>query len=145
MNNNSLVYIHCLDKIYTRQADIDKSKKKLEDASVEISGVEVLRIADKVGKGWLALLVAEELVYNTYIPNYILDAIAFAACSLNASSKVKAILYRLMVLRENDNDNDNYKEEANKFVIEGKSEETIINEFCDTFQDDQLTKFLKIL
>ena len=87
--------------------------------------------------------MAEEVVYNTYIPNYILDAIAFAACSLNASSKVKAILYRLMVLSENNNNN--YKEEASKFLIEGKSEETIINEFCDTFQDDQLTKFLKLL
>lgn len=143
INNNSWEYVHCLDKIYAQQADLDKSKKKLEDASVDISGVEVLRIADKVGKGWLALLVAEELVYNTYIPNYILDAIAFAAYSLNESSKVKAISYRLMAFRENDNDN--YQEKASKFLIEGKSEETIINEFCDTFQDDQLTKFLKLL
>ena len=129
--------------IRDRDKYIKQSKSKLENKSVEIAGKEVLRIADKVGKGWLALLVAEELVYNTNIPNYILDAIAFAAYSLNESSKVKAILYRLMVLSENDNNN--YQEEASKFLIEGKSEETIINEFCDTFQDDQLTKFLKLL
>ena len=47
-----------------------------------------------------------------------------------------------MVLSENDNNN---YQEASKFLIEGKSEESIINEFCDTFQDDQLTKFLKLL
>lgn len=143
MNYNSFVYVHCLKNIYQQDKYIKQSKSKLENKSVEIAGKEVLRIADKVGKGWLALLVAEELVYNTNIPNYILDAIAFAAYSLNESSKVKAILYRLMVLSENDNNN--YQEEASKFLIEGKSEETIINEFCDTFQDDQLTKFLKLL
>lgn len=143
MNNNSYEYVQCLKNIYQQDKYIKQSKSKLENKSVEIAGKEVLRIADKVGKGWLALLVAEELVYNTYIPNYILDAIAFAAYSLNESSKVKAILYRLMVLSENDNNN--YQEEASKFLIEGKSEETIINEFCDTFQDDQLTKFLKLL
>lgn len=137
------MYVHCLKNIYQQDKYIKQSKSKLENKSVEIAGKEVLRIADKVGKGWLALLVAEELVYNTNIPNYILDAIAFAAYSLNESSKVKAILYRLMVLSENDNNN--YQEEASKFLIEGKSEETIINEFCDTFQDDQLTKFLKLL
>ena len=143
MNNNSYEYVQCLKNIYQQDKYIKQSESKLENKSVEIAGKEVLRIADKVGKGWLALLVAEELVYNTYIPNYILDAIAFAAYSLNESSKVKAILYRLMVLSENDNNN--YQEEASKFLIEGKSEETIINEFCDTFQDDQLTKFLKLL
>ena len=63
--------------------------------------------------------------------------------TLNESSKVKAISYRLMAFREDDDNN--YQEEASKFLIEGKSEETIINEFCDTFQDDQLTKFLKLL
>ena len=142
MNNNSYEYVQCLKNIYQQDKYIKQSESKLENKSVEIAGKEVLRIADKVGKGWLALLVAEELVYNTYIPNYILDAIAFAAYSLNESSKVKAILYRLMVLSENDNNN---YQEASKFLIEGKSEESIINEFCDTFQDDQLTKFLKLL
>lgn len=143
MNDNSYEYVQCLKNIYQQDKYIKQSESKLENKSVEIAGKEVLRIADKVGKGWLALLVAEELVYNTYIPDYILDAIAFAAYSLNESSKVKAILYRLMVLSENDNNN--YQEGASKFLKEGKSEETIINEFCDTFQDDQLTKFLKLL
>ena len=86
--------------------------------------------------------MAEEVVYNTYIPNYILDAIAFAACSLNASSKVKAILYRLKVLSENES---MYQEKARDFVIEEKADEAIIKEYCDTFKDDQLTKFLNLL
>lgn len=40
--------------------------------------MEILRLASKVGKGWLALLVSERLVPRTHIPDYILRAIAFA-------------------------------------------------------------------
>ena len=129
MNDNSYEYVQCLKNIYQQDKYIKQSESKLENKSVEIAGKEVLRIADKVGKGWLALLVAEELVYNTYIPDYILDAIAFAACSLNASSKVKAILYRLKALSENKNI---YQEKVRDFVIEEKVDEAIIKEYCDT-------------
>lgn len=143
MNGNSHEFVQCLSKIYSREADRTKSKAKLEDSSVEVAGVEVLRIADKQGKGWLALLVAEEIVYNTYIPNYILKAIAFASSHINQSSKVKAILYRLTAIRNNENDG--LQAEAKKFKTRGKSEEEILKTFCDTFKDDQLTKFLALI
>ncbi len=55
MNSNSHEFVQCLSKIYSREADRAKAKTKLEDSSVEVAGVEVLRIADKQGKGWLAL------------------------------------------------------------------------------------------
>lgn len=141
MNGNSYEYVNCLNKIYIKEADITNSTTKLKNTSVEIAGREVLRIADKVGKGWLALLVADKIVYNTYIPNYILEAIAFAASYINESSKIKAILYRLKVL----SDNKYFKEEVNKFIINEKNEQTIIKDFCDTFKKDQLTKLLERL
>lgn len=38
-----------------------------------------------------------------------------------------------------------YQEKARDFVIEEKADEAIIKEYCDTFKDDQLTKFLNLL
>jgi predicted ATP-dependent endonuclease of OLD family len=143
MNGNSFELVECLDTIYTKQANRDKSKTKLEDTSVEIAGVEVLRLAEKYGKGWLALLLAEKLVYNTNIPTYILKAIAFASSHINLSSKVKAILYRLKEIRNNKNDD--YHDEALKFRLRGKSEEELLESYCDKFEDDQLTIFLSML
>jgi predicted ATP-dependent endonuclease of OLD family len=143
MNSNSHEFVQCLSKIYSREADRAKAKTKLEDSSVEVAGVEVLRIADKQGKGWLALLVADQIVYNTYIPNYILKAIAFASSHINQSSKVKAILYRLNAIRNNENNG--LQEEAKKIETRDKSEEEILKTFCDIFKDDQLTKFLALI
>ena len=93
-----------------------------------------------MGKGWLALLLSEKLVYNTYIPNYILDAIAFASSHLDNSSKYKSVLYRLKSISNHKKHTKNA--EAKGFVLEGKSEADIIHEFCTTFSDDQLTVFL---
>jgi len=143
MNRNNHEFVNCLDKIYSRPADIAKAKKKLEDASVEVAGVEILRIANKQGKGWLALLVSEKLLYNTFIPEYILKAIAFASSNINLSSKVKAILYRLNSI--SNNDYDSMKEESKNFEINGKSGEELVKEFGNVFKEDQLTKFLGFL
>lgn len=143
MNGNSHEVVRCLDTIYTKQATIDMSKAKLENASVEVAGVEVLRLATKYGKGWLALLLAEELVYNTYIPNYILKAIAFASSHINIPTKVKAILYRLDEIRKNENDP--YHDDAKSFRLRGKTEDEILQSFSETFKGDQLTTFLSLL
>ena len=143
MNGNSHEFVQCLDKIYTRTADKTRAKDKLEDASIEVAGVEVLRIADKQGKGWLALVLAEQILYNTYIPRYILNAIAFTSSHINLSSKVKAIFYRLTSMRNNASDE--LQDEAKKFKIRGKSDEEILKAFCDTFKEDQLTKLLALI
>lgn len=143
LNDNSYEFVNCLDKIYTRPADITKAKVKLEDKDIEVSGVEVLRIADKYGKGWLALLVAEQLVYNTYIPEYILSATAFASAHLNLSSKVKAVIHRLTLFKSSEK-NPLY-EEAKKFVIKGKTQQELLDTFIANFKDDQLTKFLELI
>ena len=143
MNSNSYEFVNALKKIYSRDADISKAKEKLENKSVEIAGVEVLRIAEKQKKGWFALLVAEQLVYNTYIPEYILEAIAFASTHINISSKVKAISYCIKEIKENDKDS--MCEQAKSFKMNGVTEEDIVDKFVKTFPNNQLTKFFKLL
>lgn len=143
MNANSYEFVNCLDKIYKNAATIKKSKEKLENGTVEVAGVEVLRIADKYGKGWLALLVAEQIVYNTYIPKYILEAIAFAAAHINISSKAKAVLHRLKQIQNHDGNS--LQEQAQKFAINDKTHEELVTSFIDIFEEDQLTVFLSFI
>ena len=144
MKGNSPEFIQCLDEIYTKKVAKDTSEAKLRDENVEVAGVEVLRLADKYGKGWLALLVAEQIGYNTYIPNYILKAIAFASSHINLSSKVKAIIYRINSMIADDSDVP-MQNEAKKFMAEEREEEELLELFCETFKDDQLTLFIKSL
>ncbi|WP_264536678.1 AAA family ATPase [Flavobacterium sp. N1736] len=139
MNDNRIEFINCLDNVYKKAANIKTVTERLENASLEIAGVEILRIADKFGKGWLALLIAEELLYNTNIPDYILNAIAFASSHINISSKAKAVRYRIGALKA---DGDG---EAIKFKFDHKTDEELIEEFCDIFEDDQLSTFYNLL
>ena len=143
MNGNSYEFVESLDEIFKQQAAIDSSKKKLQDKSVSVAGVEVLRLADKKGKGWLALVVADNLVYNTYIPEYILRAVAFASSHLNNASKVKTAKYRLRkISRSKTNE---YFELAKKTSFKGKEDQEIIDEYVASFPNDQFTKFLSYL
>ena len=143
MNNNSHEFVNCLDKIYKNKKNIENASTKLKDASIEVAGVEVLRLAEKFGKGWLALLVAEQLVYNTYIPKYILKAIAFASSHINTSSKAKSVRYRIGKFRRN-TEGSSY-DKAKNFKLINKTDEEIIQGFQNTFPTDQLSIFLKFL
>ena len=143
MNSNSHEFVNCIDKIYKKLAYIKKVADKIEDNSIEIAGVEVLRIAKKYGKGWLALLVSEQLVYNTYIPSYILNAIAFASGHMNIASKAKASKYRLKNIIGNDQDSS--CKLAKKIKVRGKNEKEVVKIFCQILKDDQLSEFLSLL
>lgn len=94
--DNSIELKEVLPSIYQQKASIAKSIGLLENGAVKIYGKEILRLADKVGKGWLSLLISEKVTSQTYIPNYILDAIAFSCgCKLASQILYKMCCYRL--------------------------------------------------
>lgn len=84
-----------LPSIYRRQSDIDKSTKKLNSIDKTIAGKEALRLANKEGKGWFALLVSEKLSYETIIPQYILEAIVFASEHIKEEHLIAMAQYRI--------------------------------------------------
>ncbi len=75
---NAFEVVRTLDAIYENPANIKGSKERLESDDLQVAGKEVLRLANKLGKGWFALLLSEMLGSRTYIPEYILRAVAFA-------------------------------------------------------------------
>jgi predicted ATP-dependent endonuclease of OLD family len=76
--NNSPEVVRTLEEIYSKPENIERSKARLEEEDIQIAGAEALRLADKIGKGWFALLLSERLNSWTFIPDYILRAVAFA-------------------------------------------------------------------
>ena len=75
---NSSEVVQTLDDIYSQTAAKERSQAKLESDDLQVSGMEILRLANKHGKGWFALLLSDNLVSQTHIPEYILRAVAFA-------------------------------------------------------------------
>lgn len=135
--DNSLEVVEVLDSVYSKSASIKKSKALLESSDLSVFGHEVLRLANKEGKGWFAILLAEKLSSETYIPKYIINALAFA-CNhrLTESILYKMCLHRLknpMPIFED-------KNKPIQFFKDNKRDETAcINEFLKTCPDDDLS------
>lgn len=95
LNLNDYEIQATLPSIYKRQSDIDHSSKKLNSKDKTMVGKEALRLANKEGKGWFALLVSEKLSYETIIPEYILQAIAFTSEHIKKDHLISMSQYRI--------------------------------------------------
>lgn len=96
MAGNALEVKGALPQIYTSAAALENSKTLLDSNDKVVAGGEILRLAEKVGKGWFALLISEKLDVQTFIPSYILAAIAFAChLSINTGALKRMAEYRV--------------------------------------------------
>jgi energy-coupling factor transporter ATP-binding protein EcfA2 len=75
---NAAEVVAILDELFTDTAAKERSKAALEAEDAATAGAEILRLARMEGKGWFALLLSENLSELTFIPSYILKAVAFA-------------------------------------------------------------------
>lgn len=104
--NNSLEYKKTVAKAYSKDTSIKKIGELLDDDNVSISGMEVLRLAEKFGKGWFAIMVAENIDHCTNIPVYILNALVFASPKIKASVLTYIAKFRLSNLSKLNFDQD---------------------------------------
>lgn len=142
--DNSPEVIRTLESIYeTRKPDRAKSSEKLCSSKLDVYGMEVLRLANKVGKGWFSLLLSEQVSSETYIPQYILKAVAFA-CGEQLSVHV---LYKMCQYRLNNplpvTDDE---EKPIEFFEKNKNDKSLcIDKFVNTLRDDDLSYFINLL
>ena len=140
---NAESFVSCLSEIYERQVDIDAAKLKLENPDVAISGLEALRIAKKVGKGWYALLLADCISYKTSIPHYVLEAIAFASSHINFACRRKAAEYRLKQFALDEDSPNN--EDAAEIDFDVLDDNLFVEAFVDLFPEDELSSLIASL
>lgn len=142
-NRSSVV--DALPSIYPAQAARRKSsKEKLQDDEISISGKEVLRLAKKVGKGWFAVLLAENLDVENLIPSYVLQAIAFA-CQESIDARTLRLIGLHRIEEASDTDLDvgglyNELEELTKL-----STAEFIASYKERLPEDELSEFMSYL
>ncbi len=93
--NNEWEAQETVDTIYKKLESRDRLKASLESDDLSVSGNAILKLAKKAGKGWFALLLSEKLHSDTFIPEYILRAIAFAADGLSVDAIKRMGLFRI--------------------------------------------------
>lgn len=134
--NKNLIESVIRNDIYTRKADQDSSVEKIKSSEISVYGKEILRLANKEGKGWLALAIAARLDKNIIIPEYILEALAFVA-TLNTEHIISIIKYHLS--------EEEYQSLFDTVIFlygEEPKDNEIVDTFCYTYKESMLSKFI---
>jgi predicted ATP-dependent endonuclease of OLD family len=126
MAGNSDVFIETLSEVYSQKSRADAIKKRLNGTDEE-KCYFALKLANKVGKGWYAILLSEKIHSGSKIPSYILMALKYLIPDSNKMEINHEIMkYRLGVLGlEYD-------------LISGETIEQKINSFILSYPNDPL-------
>jgi len=140
---NSYEIIKTIAKSFKKSTVIDDISEKLNNENIDVSGKEVLRLANKYGKGWFAIMVADNVDHLTIMPDYLIRAIAFAAKHISKDVFLFMAKYRLASLVKSTTKDD--KIDYNSFLIQLSQLpdcDTALKYFADNFKNDQLTKLI---
>ena len=143
MAGNSYEIIQTIAKSLKKPAVIEKISEKLNDEDISVSGEEVLRLANKYGKGWFAIMVANNIDHLTIMPDYLVRAIAFAAKHISKEVFLFMAKYRLASLIKSTTKGD--ETDYNSFLIQLSQLpdcDDALKYFTDNFKEDQLTKLI---
>jgi putative ATP-dependent endonuclease of OLD family len=142
---NTWEVVRTLNNIYNDAGFKKRSKHRLESDDPPTYGKEILRLSGKLGKGWFALLLSEKLVSRTNIPDYILQAVAFASHSSIDEYSLKQIgLFRATAEA-------NYEDDTLRKVLpslpelERMSPSDFLSTFREAVPSDPLSLFCQYL
>lgn len=126
---------------YKDDATKKRHKEALENEEYERAN-SVLTIAKSVGKGWYATLLSSILDDKVQIPEYILEAIAFASIDvINIDMIIRMISYSLSTYEDCEE-----KSDIIELIKLSKPEKDIlaIKTFISEFEEDMVEKFIMI-
>lgn len=138
---NSHEIVETIKKEYKTESKWNEIETALQDEDVAVSGTEILRLANKFKKGWFALMVSENINHLTYIPDYIIKAIAFASPHINNKTLLSMIRHRLTKLQELKIDSD--KTDYSKLlaeILKLKNPDESVTAYFKAMKDDAVTK-----
>ena len=139
---NQPVVEAALTEIYPTRTDFRQSSSTaVNHSDISISNLEILRLADKEGKGWFALSLAKYLTHETIIPEYILQAVAFAAPRLPLRMQATIAEFRLKKLDGAVSDLRASSPDVSK-QVDSAVLEKFMGHFFAEFPSDPLTKFV---
>ena len=148
-SGNKEIIKKCVDKVYSQAAKISSITLSLDNANIEISGSAILEMANYEGKGWFAIMLAENISFDVVIPEYILSAISFSASHIDKATICAIAIFRLnKIIERNDSSKSNAEElklyyEANHEKENGVEE--FVTKFKTTLTNDSLTQLLNLL
>lgn len=94
--------VSILGEVYKLPAKIAQAKAELEDADLAVSGTRMLKMAERMGKGWFAILLGKVVDHHVVIPDYILDAVFKAHGTPTTEVWANILAYRITLQEKED-------------------------------------------
>jgi predicted ATP-dependent endonuclease of OLD family len=134
-----------IDDVYVDKATIKLTKEELDDENVAVFGKRVLTMANQEGKGWFAIMLGKHISYKTIVPDYIVEAIAFAKDSYSKNIIADIIEYRV---NKNAKDDDKIdftllKEIIANYRVNKATIDEVIVEIKNRISEDQILTFIE--
>lgn len=138
--NNKWEVEQLIPEMYSQVKIKEKIKNLLNSDKIKTYGKCVLKMANKVGKGWFAVMLGKHITFKTVIPEYILDALIFAQSDIKQHI-VTILKYRMDKLKPL-----NYKS-INKVIEDYNNAKipitSLITELESLLKSDQIIDLLK--
>jgi putative ATP-dependent endonuclease of OLD family len=131
---NSKFFVEIAKLYYSNK--IEEVKIELESDELEVYGRRVLKMSKKIGKGWFATELSENVEISFEIPNYIIDAIVFAGQdTINKNVLNKMLRYQCDSIGNN--------EDVKKILVnfETRTLEDKINDYKKEYPKDNFSRF----
>ena len=85
-----------VNSVYIDESTQETAITELQSEEIEEYGRRILRMANKEGKGWFAILLGKYITSETIVPDYIIDAILFVKESFSKELIIEILKYRSM-------------------------------------------------
>lgn len=124
---------------YVQQAAIDRHIANLSGTDAERYDT-ILTVAKELGKGWYATLLSSIIDKKVVIPNYMLQAIAFASQSIIDGKLLKKMALHALDLYTGED-----IAVIKQAIVDAKTESTIAiatQEFCEKYPDNNFAAFV---
>ncbi|KXV23548.1 ATP-dependent endonuclease [Gluconobacter japonicus] len=132
--------------VYVRPTEIAKAEADIASSDIAQFGTRMLKMADKVGKGWFAILLGKWVTPDTAIPGYILRALLPNPSSLSRAAWANVLDYRLEHIEQVglnwEDDLEHMRQVVDGFVSKKLNFDDLRAAMCAHFPTDRFSEFL---
>ncbi|GAL81913.1 predicted ATP-dependent endonuclease of the OLD family [Algibacter lectus] len=144
MRGNAWEVEQIIDNVYVDKPTIKLTKEELDDEDVAVFGKRVLTMANQEGKGWFAIMLGKHISYKTIVPDYIVEAIAFAKESYSKNIIADIIEYRVTKnAKDVEIDFTLLKEIIASYRVDKATIDEVIVEIKNRIPEDQILTFIE--
>ena len=141
IKENKVCVNRAVNLIYSSDHSIQQHISAIESGTDSASYDTILTIANYIGKGWYATLLANEITHTNRIPEYILDALIHATKEVISTKILWKILSHTIDSHELNCDKEYYKQSLDT-TLELNQVQDKISKFCCEFPNTTAATFL---